>query len=238
MGKIAISIVIPLYNEEQNLRPLVEGLVPVMADLGKSYEIIFVDDASTDRSPEVLKELAGKYPALRIIRFRKNSGQSAAFDAGFKLVQGEVVVTMDADLQYDPLDIPGLLEKLNGYDMACGWRKRRKDPWLKRISTRIANSVRNKLSGENIQDTGCSLKAFKQGFLPNLKMYKGMHRFLPTLLKMQGAKVCEVEVKHLPRKFGRSKYNIRNRLFVSFIDLLFIVWMKKRNLKYNAEMIK
>ncbi len=233
-----ISIVIPVYNEQENLTPLLEGIVSAMDKLGKSYEIIFIDDGSNDKSLEVLKELASKSPFVRIIKFQRNSGQSAAFDAGFKLAKGEAVVTMDADLQYAPGDIPRLLEKLQDYDVVCGWRKIRSDPWLKLISTKIANAVRNKLSGEDIKDTGCSLKAFRKGFLTNLKMYKGMHRFLPTLLKMQGAKVCEVEVKHFPRKFGRSKYNIRNRLFRSFLDLLFVAWMKKRNLNYKMEGIK
>ncbi len=238
MEKIDISIIIPVYNEEENLPQLLVDLTPVMDNLGKLYEIIFVDDASTDRSLEVLKELATKYPHLRIIKFQKNSGQSAAFDAGFKLARGEAVVTIDADLQYDPGDIPRLLDRLNDYDLICGWRKKRQDHWLKLVSTKIANAVRNRFSRENIKDIGCSLKVFKRSFLTNLKMYKGMHRFLPTLLKMQGAKVIEVEVKHFPRKFGRSKYNIRTRILRSFLDLLFVVWMKKRNLDYKMEVIK
>ena len=238
MNARQISIVIPVYNEEANLRSLLEGLVPVMQGLNRPYEIIAVDDGSTDNSLEILKSLKSKYGALRIIKLDRNNGQSAAFDAGFKQSRGETVLTIDADLQYDPRDIPTLLAKLNEYDLVCGWRKSRHDPWLKLISTRIANSVRNKLSAENIKDTGCSLKVFKKSYLINLKMYKGMHRFLPTLLKMQGARVCEVEVKHLARKSGRSKYNIRNRLFRSFLDLLFVSWMKKRYLDYTMEEIK
>lgn len=233
--KPKISIVIPVYNEEENLPPLAETIVPVMQNIKEPYEIIFVDDASTDKSLAVLKSLAAKYTSIRLLRFTANCGQSAAFDAGFKSARGEIVVTLDADLQYDPQDIPKLLEKINEYDVVCGWRKRRQDPWLKLISTKIANAVRNKLSGEDIKDTGCSLKAFKKTYLANLKMYKGMHRFLPTLLKMQGAKVTEVEVRHFPRRFGVSKYNIRNRMFRAFLDLLFVVWMKKRNLNYHAE---
>lgn len=236
--KPKISIVIPVYNEEENLPPLAETIVPVMQNIKEPYEIIFVDDASTDKSLDVLKGLAAKYISIRILRFTANCGQSAAFDAGFKSARGEIVVTLDADLQYEPQDIPKLLEKINEYDVVCGWRKRRHDPWLKLISTRIANAVRNKLSGENIKDTGCSLKAFKKTYLANLKMYKGMHRFLPTLLKMQGAKVTEVEVRHFPRRFGLSKYNIRNRMFRAFLDLLFVIWMKKRNLNYKVEVIK
>lgn len=238
MEKSGISVVIPVYNEQDSLRPLADELVPVLDALGQPYEIIFADDASTDKSLEVLKGLAEVYPTIRIVKLAQNSGQSAAFDAGFKLAKNEVIVTMDADLQYDAHDIPMLLEKLGPYDVVCGWRKNRLDPAIKLISTKIANFVRNKLSGENIKDTGCSLKAFKRSYLAQIKMYKGMHRFFPTLLKMQGAKVTEVEVRHLPRKFGRSKYNIRNRLFRSFIDLLFVIWMKKRNLNYKMEVIK
>jgi glycosyltransferase involved in cell wall biosynthesis len=233
-----VSVVIPVYNEEENLSPLLQGIVPVMNTLGRTYEIIIVDDGSTDRSLLLLKELANKYPSLRIIKLIKNEGQSAALDAGFKLATGKSIVTLDADLQYDPADIPRILKGLENYDVVCGWRKERKDPLLKLIYTKFANAIRNKLSGENIKDTGCSLKAFKNNFLQNLKMFKGMHRFLPTLLKMQGASVVEIEVKHFPRKFGRSKYNIRNRIFRSFLDLLFVTWMKKRNLDYKMEVIK
>ncbi|MBN2097422.1 MAG: glycosyltransferase family 2 protein [Candidatus Omnitrophica bacterium] len=236
--KPQVSIIIPVYNEEQNLPLLLSGITSAINSLGRPFEIIAVDDASRDNSLAVLKELSAQYPQLRIVRFIKNSGQSAAFAAGFKLAQGEFVVTLDADLQYDPRDIARLLEKLTKYDVVCGWRKNRSDPWLKLISTKIANGVRNKISGENIKDTGCSLKAFKKSFLAELKMYKGMHRFLPTLLKMQGASVTEIEVKHFPRRFGRSKYNIRNRLGHSFLDLLFVSWMKKRNLDYQMEVIK
>lgn len=238
MQNVAVSIIIPVYNEQENLPPLVEGIASVMDGLGKPYEIISIDDKSTDGSLAVLKQLAAKFPSLRIIKFANNSGLSAAFDAGFKMARGEAVVTIDADLQYDPSDIPKLLARLKDCDVACGWRRIRSDPWLKLLSTKIANSVRNKLNRENIKDTGCSLKAFKREFLLNLKMYKGMHRFLPTLLKMQGARVCEVEVRHLPRKFGRSKYNIRNRMFRSFLDLLMVAWMKKRNLDYQMEEFK
>jgi dolichol-phosphate mannosyltransferase len=233
-----VSVVIPVYNEQDSLPHLTQGLSSVMNGLGKPYEIIFVNDASTDKSLHVLKKLDSQHAHLRIISFAQNCGQSAAFDAGFKLSRGDVVVTMDADLQYDPRDIPRLLEKLKYHDVVCGWRKDRKDPWLKLVSTKVANAIRNKLSEENIKDTGCSLKAFRKCFLAELKMYKGMHRFLPTLLKMQGAKVTEVEVKHLPRKHGRSKYNIRNRIFRSFLDLLVVIWMKKRNLNYKMEVIK
>lgn len=238
MPQPQVSIIAPVYNEQENLKALVAGIVSVMENLGQPYELIVIDDGSSDHSLDVLKDLSQQYASLRIIKFSQNCGQSAAFDAGFKLARAEVLVTIDADLQYDPRDIPRLLAKLDEYDLVCGWRKKRSDPWLKLISTKIANSVRNKLSGENIKDTGCSLKAFKKSYLKNIKMYKGMHRFLPTLFKMEGARVCEVEVRHLARTQGRSKYNIRNRLFRSFIDLLFVAWMKKRKLNYTMEEIK
>ena len=151
----------------------------------------------------------------------------------FKSARGKVIVTMDADLQNSPEDIPLLLEKIKEYDVVCGWRHKRNDPWIKRISSRIANSVRNKLSEETITDTGCSLKAFRRECFENVKLYKGMHRFFPTLMKMEGFKVTEVKVRHYPRIHGYSKYNIRNRLMSSFLDLLAIRWMKKRHISYE-----
>jgi dolichol-phosphate mannosyltransferase len=232
-----ISIVIPVYNEEDNIKLLIAELHDVLEGLHKSYEIIFVDDGSEDRSLELLKEAASQDPRIRGIRFRKNTGQTAAFDAGFKAAQGDIVVTMDADLQNDPHDIPHLLNKIGEFDVVCGWRHQRKDPWIKIISSRIANFVRNKLSREEIADTGCSLKAFKRECLQNLKLFNGMHRFLPTLAKMEGCTVTQVKVNHRPRKFGRTKYTISNRMVRAFTDLLAVRWMKKRHLDYEVEEI-
>ncbi|MFH1045618.1 MAG: glycosyltransferase family 2 protein [Candidatus Omnitrophota bacterium] len=238
MNAPTISVVIPVYNEEENLKPLLAGLAPVMDKLRIPYELIFVNDASSDASLEALKQLRGSYPYLRIASLKSRSGQSAAFDAGFKIAQGDIVITMDADLQYDPEDIPRLLERIPSFDVVCGWRKKRNDPWLKRLSTKVANAVRNKVSQEQVRDIGCSLRVMKKSFLSQIKMYDGMHRFLPTLLKMQGATVSEIPVRHLPRKFGRSKYNLRNRSVRAFLDLLAVTWMKKRNLRYTMEVIK
>jgi glycosyltransferase involved in cell wall biosynthesis len=229
------SLVIPVFNEEDNLELLTEEIVQVVELLGKSFEIIFVDDGSTDRSFTILRELARKYSFIRVIRFRHNCGQTAAFDAGFRASRGKVVVTMDADLQNDPHDIPRLLDKINEYDLVCGWRHKRNDSWIKRISSRIANWVRNKLSDEQIVDVGCSLKAFRREALKCLKLYTGMHRFFPTLVKMEGFKVIEVKVNHRPRKYGETKYAISNRIVRSFIDLLAVRWMKKRQLRYEVE---
>lgn len=228
-----VSVVIPVFNEEKNLRPLTAELVEVLTSLNKAWEIIFVDDGSTDGSKSALGELRGSYSDIKVITFTKNCGQTAAFDAGFKAARGEVIITMDADLQNDPRDIPCLLKKIGEYDAVCGWRYRRNDPFIKLVSSRIANYVRNKLSNEEIVDVGCSLKAFKAACVKQLKLYSGMHRFFPTLIKMEGGRVIEVKVNHRPRRYGSSKYNIRNRMMRSFIDLLAVRWMKKRKLNYE-----
>jgi dolichol-phosphate mannosyltransferase len=237
MSQRKLSIVIPVYNEEENIKPLIAELGEVLPALGRSYEIIFVDDGSRDRSFEILQEAALQDPLIRIIRFKKNAGQTAAFDAGFKAAQGDIVVTMDADLQNDPHDIPPLVEKIREFDIVCGWRHERKDPWIKIVSSKIANFVRNKLSQEEIVDTGCSLKAFKRECLQHLKLFNGMHRFLPTLAKMEGFTVTQVKVNHRPRKFGTTKYTISNRMVRAFTDLLAVRWMKKRHLDYKIEEI-
>lgn len=228
-----ISIIIPLYNEVDNIEPL--GLSIINAMEGKNYEVVFVDDGSTDGSTKKLKEWCVQHTNFRAIHFRKNAGQTAAMDAGFRRALGKCVVSMDADMQNDPADIPKLLEKLNMYDMVCGWRQKRNDPWIKRISSKVANYIRNKLSREDIKDTGCSLKAYRRECLDHIKLYNGMHRFLPTLFKMEGFTVTEIVVNHYPRKFGKSKYGISNRAFRAFIDLLAVRWMKKRKLNYEVE---
>lgn len=228
-----ISIVIPLYNEVDNIEPLGHSVMNVMQ--GRNYEVIFVNDGSTDGSTEKLKEWCAKHANFRAMHFKKNAGQTAAMDAGFRNAMGKYVVSMDADLQNDPADIPKLLEKLNTYDMVCGWRQKRNDPWIKRISSKVANFIRNKLSKEDIKDTGCSLKAYRRECLNRIKLYNGMHRFLPTLFKMEGFTVTEIVVNHYPRKFGKSKYGISNRAFRAFIDLLVVRWMKKRKLNYEVK---
>ena len=230
-----LSVIIPVYNEEENVTPLATELMEVLQNLHKSYEVIFVDDGSTDRSLAILRELQQKHRDIRIIKFRKNCGQTAGFDAGIRAARGEVIVTMDADLQNDPHDIPKLLEKIGYYDAVCGWRQKRNDDFIRRISSRIANGVRNKLSGESIRDVGCSLKAFRSAYAKKMKLFTGMHRFFPTLIKMEGGRVTEVPVNHRQRRFGTPKYNIRNRIVRSFVDLLAVCWMKKRYLNYEIE---
>ena len=234
-NKIDISVVAPVYNEEENLPVLVSRLVDVLAPLGRSYEMIFVDDASTDRSRALLKEMVAQVPQLRVIGFRKNCGETAAGAAGLKAARGDVVITMDADLQNDPRDIPMMLDYLKEYDMVTGWRRKRDDSWVKRVTSKIANGVRNALSGETIRDSGCTYRAYKRECLENLKLYKGMHRFMPTLVKMEGFRVIEVPIAHHPRQFGVSKYTTWNRMWRALVDLLAVRWMKSRHIRYEID---
>jgi dolichol-phosphate mannosyltransferase len=232
---IAISVVVPVYNEEENLPVLIVELMKVLEGLGCSCEIIFVDDGSSDGSFGILREMASRSPSLRVLRFRENRGLSTALVAGMREARGEKIITLDSDLQNDPADIPKLLEYLDRYDMATGWRQKREDSWLKKISSKIGNTVRNWLSGENIQDSACTLRAFKKECIKEIPVFNGMHRFLSTLVKMEGYRIIEVPVSHHPRKFGKSKYNIRNRMVRSFIDLLAVRWMKHRAIRYDIE---
>ena len=233
--KIEISVVVPVYNEEENLPVLIPKLTEVLERLGCCFEIIFVDDGSSDGSQGILRERASQYPSLRVLRLRKNRGLSTALVAGMREARGEKIVTLDSDLQNDPADIPKLLEYLDRYDMATGWRHKREDSWLKKISSKIGNTVRNWLSGENIRDSACTLRAFKKECIKEIPVFNGMHRFLSTLVKMNGYRIIEVPVSHHPRKYGKSKYNIRNRMVRSFIDLLAVRWMKRRTIRYDIE---
>jgi dolichol-phosphate mannosyltransferase len=233
--KIDISVVVPVYNEEENLPVLIPQIAEVLKPLGKTYEMIFVDDGSTDRSRRLLKEMVSQYPQMRILGFKKNCGETAAGAAGLKEARGEMVITIDADLQNDPRDIPTLLEYLKDYDMVTGWRQKREDSWVKRITSKIANRIRNWLSGETIRDSGCTFRAYKRECLQNLKLYKGMHRFMPTLVKMEGFRVIEIPIAHHPRKFGVSKYTTWNRMWRAFVDLLAVKWMKNRHIHYEIE---
>jgi glycosyltransferase involved in cell wall biosynthesis len=232
---VDISVVVPVYNERDNLAPLLGEIRAALAPTGRTFEVVFVDDGSTDGSGALLAALRQSDPAVRVIAFRSNAGQSAALDAGFRRARGAILVTLDADLQNDPADIPGLLAALDGCDAVAGVRVRRRDTLVRRVSSRVANFVRNRLSDESITDTGCSLKAFRRDALDRLHLVDGMHRFLPTLLRMEGLRVREVPVGHRPRVHGASKYGIGNRLVPSFIDLLAVRWMKRRRLRYEVK---
>jgi dolichol-phosphate mannosyltransferase len=235
MHAVRISAVVPVYNEQDSLPILVPKLAEVLEGIGLSYEMIFVDDGSRDRSRDILREMAFQFPTLRLLGLKNNRGLSTALLAGMNEAHGDILITLDSDLQNDPEDIPRLLQHLDQYDMATGWRQRRDDPWLKKISSKIANAIRNRISGEAIHDSACTLRIFKKECIRTVPIFNGMHRFLSTLVKMEGYRVIEVPVTHHPRKYGKSKYNIRNRMFRSFVDLLAVRWMKKRRILYDIE---
>jgi glycosyltransferase involved in cell wall biosynthesis len=229
-----LSVVVPVYNERDNLEPLLAEIETALGPTGLAWELVLVNDGSLDGSAETIAALARRRPNVRGLHFEANRGQTAAFDAGFKAARGAVIVTMDADLQNDPRDVPALLRALGGHDAAVGYRAVRRDTWVRRISSRVANAVRNALSGDDIIDTGCSLKAFRRDSLRDVKLFTGLHRFLPTLLRIEGYRVVQVPVGHRERHSGRSKYGVWNRVFRSSADLLAVRWMKKRCLGYRV----
>ena len=230
-----LSVVIPVYNEEASLSPLWSELRGVLDRLRLSFEVVFVDDGSRDRSAEIIRSFREADQRVRLVRLKTNGGETAATDAGFRAARGRRIVVMDADLQNDPGDIPMLLAHLDQWDAVTGWRVDRAagDNLVRRASSRIANRIRNWLSDEAIQDSGCTFRAFRRECLRGLVLYRGFHRFIPTLLKMRGYRVIEVPVGHRPRRFGRSKYGVLNRAMVAFADLLVIRWMKARFLRYE-----
>jgi dolichol-phosphate mannosyltransferase len=233
----ALSLVIPCYNEQDNLRPLIAAIRAAVDPLELSYEVVITDDCSKDKSWEILKELAAGDPRIRAQRLAFNCGESAASWAGLKAARGQYLFTLDADLQNDPKDVPQFLEALKGYDCVCGTRvetRGKGDNFVRIASSRIANWVRNKLSGEKISDAGCTYRAFKRECIDNLKFFKGMHRFLPTLFKIEGFTVTEISVANNPRFAGQSHYGVWNRLFASFYDLLAVRWMKQRMFRYQV----
>jgi len=233
MSSPRVSIVIPAYNEEECIADCVDELRGVMDGLGEDYEVIVVDDGSTDATLERLRELKARCPQLRVLSFEANAGETAAMDAGLKNARGEFVVTMDADLQNDPADIPRMLEVAAEWDVVSGVRAKRHDSAVRRISSRVANWTRNRLTHESVSDVGCTLRVIRGRCLEGLKLYTGMHRFLPTLLRMDGCSITEVPVNHRPRTKGRSKYGVWNRLFKGLRDLFAVRWMQSRWLRYR-----
>lgn len=227
------SVVIPLKNEESNIIELIEELEPVMQGLNQPWELICIDDGSTDKTVEVLRSLMAQKPYLSLIRFNKNYGQSSAFQAGFSASQGEFVITLDGDRQNDPADIPKLVQLIEDCDLVCGIRSKRKDNWNKRMISRAANRIRGWICEDGVQDTGCSLKIYRKQCLNKIKMFNGMHRFLPALFKMEGFRIKETPVNHRERVKGISNYNLFNRSFNTIADLLAVRWMKKRHLNYQ-----
>ncbi|MFH1940855.1 MAG: glycosyltransferase family 2 protein [bacterium] len=228
---IALSVVVPLFNERENVSILYRSIREVLDGWGKSYEVIFVDDGSTDGTRDALRELAEKNDQLHVVFCRRNFGQSAAMAAGFSLSRGDVVVTMDGDLQNDPKDIPLLFNKVEeGYDVVSGWRKDRKDKMLlRKIPSMIANRLICSVTDVRLHDTGCSLKAFRREVVERIRLYGELHRFIPALARIEGARIAEMVVSHHPRRFGKSKYNL-SRTFRVLMDLgslnLFLKYLK------------
>ncbi|MBP9900035.1 MAG: glycosyltransferase family 2 protein [Verrucomicrobia subdivision 3 bacterium] len=234
--EIEISVVLPCHNEQDNLQPLVAAICAALDPLRQSFEIVITDDSSSDGSWALLQRIAAAEPRLRAQRFARQCGQSAALWAGMKAARGKVIVTLDADLQNDPADLPKLLAGLQKADCVCGSRvaaRSHGDNFIRIASSKIANGVRNKLSGETISDAGCCYRAFKRACIADIKFFNGAHRFLPTLIKMEGFTVTEVAISHHPRMAGEAHYGVWNRLFKSFGDLLAVRWMKKRMIRYQ-----
>ncbi|HLB51158.1 MAG TPA: glycosyltransferase family 2 protein [Patescibacteria group bacterium] len=222
-NKPHLSVVVPLYNEEGNVEELHRRIVAALASIGKFYEVIFIDDGSTDKTSDIARSLS----PLTLITFRRNFGQTAAFDAGFKQAKGEVIITLDGDLQNDPKDIPLLLAKIDeGYDVVSGWRHERKDPLSKKIFSRGADLLRKILLDDNIHDSGCSLKAYRRECFDHLDLFGEMHRFIPALLELEGYRVAEVKVSHHPRVHGTTKYNWK-RAIKGLTDMIAIWFWRK-----------
>jgi glycosyltransferase involved in cell wall biosynthesis len=230
-----LSVVVPLYNEADSLEALHRELDAALAGIAGGVEIILVDDGSRDESLERMRKIAARDPRVRAIALDGNHGQSAALAAGFHAVRGEVTVTLDADLQNDPADIPSLLVHLEEADVVNGVRRSRHDGWARRLSSRIANGFRNWVTRESVTDVGCSLRAMRTEYLRRVKLFRGMHRFLPTLLRLEGARVKEIPVSHRSRIHGESKYGVRNRLFVGLVDVFAVRWMQSRALRHRSK---
>lgn len=223
-----ISIVIPAYNEEESIAELLEEVNSTLIPLNKPFEVIVIDDGSTDRTLEVLKAQKNRFDWLRIVSFRKNYGKSAALSWAFKEANGKFVITMDADLQDDPKEIPNLIEKLNNenFDLISGWKKRRKDPFSKTIPSRFFNIITSRITGIRIHDFNCGLKAYRGEVVKNLTVYGELHRFLPVLAHWNGFRVAELVVHHRPRKFGKTKFGI-SRFFNGFFDLITVLFITR-----------
>ena len=235
-----LSIVVPVYNEEENVCPLFEKINSVCSSIGFTYEVLFIDDGSQDNTYEVLSKLRDTEPNLSVIKFQENAGQTAAMAAGFEYAQGERIISMDGDLQNDPEDIPILLEKLDDdYDLVCGWRKERQDKfWSRRVPSVIANWIISLVTGVAIHDNGCSLKAYRSEVIKEIPLYGEMHRFIPAMSTVVGARIAEIVVKHHPRQFGTSKYGL-GRIWRVILDILAFklilsVFARKTNLNNPA----
>jgi glycosyltransferase involved in cell wall biosynthesis len=224
----AVSVIVPVYNEEQNIPILQAELKAALR--GIDCELIFIDDGSVDRTVERIEP----GPDVRVIRFKKNAGQSAAMYAGLQAARGAVLVLIDGDLQNDPADIPKLIDEISrGADLVCGYRAQRKDTRVKRLTSRIANAVRSRYTKDGVRDTGCTLKAMRRECVAALVPFKGMHRFIPALIKDAGYRLVEIPVNHRPRRFGETKYGLGNRAVRATVDMFGVRWLLSRRLNYK-----
>lgn len=231
----ALTVVVPLYNEEDNIEALLDELGEVMPPLG-AFEVLAINDGSTDRTELRLLEKARTRPWLRVLTLRENRGQSAAVSCGFDHARGRIVLMMDGDMQNDAHDYPRMLEAIEaGADGVSGMRAKRKDGFVRRVSSKIANKVRDWISGDRVVDSASGIKAFRIEVVRRMPRFKGMHRFLPTLARMTGAKVVEIEVNHRPRAAGTAKYGVLNRVFKAFVDLCGVRWLKSRYIDYALD---
>lgn len=231
---VKISLVVPVYNEEANLPLLAEAVQKTMSRYGNAYECVWVDDGSSDNSAKVMREIALKDSHHKPVFLRRNFGQTAALSAGFDHAQGQIIVTLDADLQNDPDDIPMLIDKIEeGYDLVSGWRQRRQDSWLRNLPSYVANWLIGQVTGIKLRDSGCTLKAYRSDVAKSLNLYGEMHRFIPALASWMGISLIEVPVRHHPRKYGKSKYGL-NRIWRVFLDLVTVKFL----LSYSASPIQ
>ena len=230
-----LTVLIPVRNEAENVEPLLDELIPVLEGLGKTYEVIFVDDGSTDGTYERLCHLRPRFPHVHLIKLAAAYGKTAALVAGWDRARGEIIVIMDGDLQNDPHDIPNMISQIPPYDLVCGYRTKRQDSWFRRMQSRIANWVRNRVIHDRIRDSGCAFQALRHEALHTQKFYLGLHRFLPAIFLLEGYKVVEVPVRHRPRRHGKGKFNMRNRIVRAFDDMMAVRWLQSRKIRYDIE---
>ncbi len=227
-SEVEVSVVVPCHEERDAIADLIHEIRGVLSPTGRTFEILVVDDGSCDGTLAVLQRLTSSVPELRPIEHAGNFGQSAAVATGFREARGETVVTMDGDGQNNPADVPALLEALATADIVCGVRSRRRDTFVRRASSRVANAFRRIFTGDSFQDAGCGLRAIRREALAEVPVFNGMHRFLPTIVRLQGFAISEVPVGHRPRMTGRSKYGIGNRLFRGILDCFAMLWWRRR----------